>query len=191
MTQLNLFRGMGRFFIIWLGQLASLIGSGLTRFALAIWVYQRTGSITQLALLSFFPELVLIVLSPLAGVLVDRWDRRSAMLLGDAGAGLSTLLIALLLLTDQLAPWHIYVLVTVNSGLSILHWTAYSAALTGLVPKHQFGRANGMIQLGQAVGQLISPVLGGVLIIAIQLQGIIIIDMLTFFIAVGTLLLVR
>jgi DHA3 family macrolide efflux protein-like MFS transporter len=83
------------FLLIWSGQVVSLTGSGLTGFALGVWVYQRTGSVTQFALISLFTSLPGIVFSPIAGALVDRWDRRWAMLISDAGAGLCTLSVAL------------------------------------------------------------------------------------------------
>ncbi|MEA5495896.1 MFS transporter [Limnoraphis robusta] len=86
--------GMRVFILIWFGQLVSLIGSSLTDFALGIWVYQRTGSITQFTLITVSGALPLIVISPLAGVLVDRWSRRWAMILSDSGAALATVAIA-------------------------------------------------------------------------------------------------
>lgn len=95
-------RGFKSFLLIWFGQLISLTGSGLTGFALGVWVYQHTGSVTQFALISLFTTLPGIVFSPIAGALVDRWDRRWAMILSDSGAGLCTLSVALLLLAGTL-----------------------------------------------------------------------------------------
>ena len=182
---------MSVFILIWFGQLVSLIGSGLTGFALGIWVYQRTGSVTEFALISLFTFLPSIVLLPLAGVLVDRWDRRSCMLLSDVGAGCSTIAIALLLFTGRLEVWQIYLAVAVNSTFSAFRWPAFTAATTLLVPKQHFGRANGMLQLGHAASQLIAPVLAGVLVGTIQIQGVILLDFTTFLFAFVTLLLVR
>lgn len=179
------------FILIWFGQLVSLIGSGLTGFALGIWVYQRTGSVTQFALISLCTTLPLILISPLAGTLVDRWNRRWAMLLSDSAAGLSTLAIALLLVAGRLEVWHIYLAAAWGSIFSAFQWPAYAAATTLLVPKKHLGRASGMTQLGQAVAQLISPVLAGVLLVTIQLPGIILLDFATFLCALVTLLLVR
>lgn len=178
------------FILIWFGQLVSLIGSGLTGFALGVWVYQRTGSVTQFALISLSTTLPLILISPLAGTLVDRWNRRWVMLFSDSGAGLSTLAIALLLVAGRLEVWHIYLATAVSSTASAFQWPAYTAATTLLVPKH-LGRASGMTQLGQAVAQLISPVLAGVLLVTIQLPGVILLDFTTFLFALVTLLLVR
>src|SRR3954465_3928270 len=90
---------MRRFRLVWIGQLVSLLGSGLTGFALGVWVFLQTGSVTQFAFISFFGMLPGILLSPLAGTLVDHWDRRRIMIFSDLGAGLTTLTVALLFLT--------------------------------------------------------------------------------------------
>ena len=183
--------GFRSFFVIWLGQLVSLTGSGLTGFALGVWVYQRTGSVTQFALIALFTSLPGIVLSPLAGALVDRWDRRWAMILSDTGAGLCTVSVALLLWAGRLEVWHIYVTMALSSTFSAFQWPAYSAATTLLVPREQFGRASGMVQLGEAVALIVAPSLAGVLIGIVQVQGVILIDLLTFVFAVLTLALVH
>lgn len=179
------------FVLIWLGQLGSLIGSGLTDFALGIWVYQRTNSITQFAFISLVATLPLIMISPVAGVLVDRWDRRWTMILSDSGAGLSTLAIAILLVTSHLEIWHIYLAIAISSTFRAFQWPAYSASITLLVPKQHLGRASGMVQLGESAAQLVAPVLGGVLITIIQLQGVILLDFATFLFSLLTLFLVR
>lgn len=182
---------MRTFAIVWFGQLVSLIGSGLTGFALGVWVYQRTGSVTQYSLILLATALPNVALSPFAGALVDRWDRRMVMILGDTGAALSTLAIALMLSVDRLDVWHIYLATAVNSSFSTFQWLAYSAATTLLVPKQHLGRANGMVQLGLAAAQIASPALGGSLLALIQIQGVILIDLSTFIPALLTLLVVR
>ncbi len=183
--------GFGAFLLIWFGQSVSLVGSGLTGFALGVWVYQRTGSVTQFALISLFTTLPGIVFSPIAGALVDRWDRRRAMILSDSGAGVCTLGMALLLMADRLEVWQIYVAMAISSTFSAFQWPAYSAATTLLVPKEQLGRASGMVQVGEAVAQIVSPVLAGVLMGTIGLQGVMLIDVATLLFALGTLLVVR
>lgn len=179
------------FLLIWSGQLVSLIGSGFTGFALGIWVYQHTHSVTQLALISLCMTLPVIVMSPIAGALVDRWDRRWTMLLSDCGAGLCSLILAVIVVTHQLEVWHIYVVTFANSVSRTFQLPAYTATTTLLVPKEQLGRASGLIYLGQSASQLLSPVLGGVLLLTIQIQGVILVDFATFLFAVVTLLSVR
>jgi MFS transporter, DHA3 family, macrolide efflux protein len=179
--------GFRTFVLIWFGQLISLTGSGLTGFALGVWVFQRTGSVTQFALISLFTSLPGIVFSPIAGALVDRWDRRWCMILSDAGSGLCTLTVALLLLANRLEVWHIYLTMAISSIFSGFQWPAYSAATTLLVPKKHLGRASGMVQVGGAVAQIISPVLAGALVGLIKLEGVILVDFVTVAFAVLTL----
>ncbi|XHR81306.1 MAG: MFS transporter [Gloeotrichia echinulata GP01] len=183
-------QSMGVFIVVWLGQLLSLLGSGLTSFVLGIWVYQQTGSITQFALISMFAQLPSVLLFPLAGVLVDRWNRRWVMLVCDTGSGLTMLVIAYFVLNEHLAVWHIYVAVAINSIFSSCHWPAYTAAATLLLPKKYLSWGTGMMQMGEA-SRLVAPLLGGVLLDTIHLQGVILVDSITFLFAFVTLVLVR
>jgi len=182
---------MNSFLIIWFGQVVSRLGTGFTGFALAVWVYQRTGSVTQLALISFFTVAPAVLMSPFAGALVDRWDRRRAMLLSDSGAGVSSLAIALLFYGGRLEIWAIYVVVAISSLFQSLQWPAFSASTTLLVGKQNLVRANGLNQMGQAVAQIAAPVLAGALVGRIGVPGVILIDAATFLFSVGTLLAVH
>jgi MFS family permease len=184
-------RGFASFALIWIGQVVSLFGSGLTAFALGVWVYQETGSVTRFTLIAFFATLPAIALSPLAGALVDRWDRKRAMILADAGAAAATAVLVVLLATDQLALWHIYLIVAVASAFGTLQFPAFSAAVTLLVPKEHFGRAGGMMQFGDAGGQILAPLAAGALLVSLGLAGVVAIDLATFVFAVATLLFVR
>jgi DHA3 family macrolide efflux protein-like MFS transporter len=179
------------FAVIWLGQTVSQIGSGLTGFALGVWVYQTTGSALQFALIALFAVLPRIVLSPLAGLLVDRWNRRWAMIVGDSGAGAGTLLIAVLFFSGHLEIWHIYLATALSAAFSTLQWPAYAAITPQLVSKEDLGRANGMIQLGRGASEIMAPMLAGMLVLVIGMQGIIMIDVATFAFAVLTLLVIR
>jgi len=174
-----------------LGQVVSLVGSGLTGFALGVWVFEQTGSAAQFALIGLSAVLPRVALSPLAGAIVDRWDRRRVMIASDAGAGLSTLVVVLLLWANQLEIWHIYALTFVNAAFGAVQWPAFAATTTLLVSKKNLGRANGMAQFGQAAAEILAPALAGVLMGVIRLEGVILIDVATFIFAVITLLLVR
>jgi DHA3 family macrolide efflux protein-like MFS transporter len=184
-------KGMRVFFIIWSGQLVSTIGSGLTSFVLGVWVYQETGSVTLFALNMLAFALPSLLVSPIAGVVVDRWDRRWVMIFSDTGAGLATLSIAVLYLTGNLQVWTIILATAVNSAFTTFQWPAYSAVTTLLVPKAQLGRAGGMVQIGEAISQLLAPAMAGVLYVTIGLGGVIAIDFATYLFAVLTLMVVR
>lgn len=182
------FRGFG---VICIGQFVSLIGTGLTSFALGVWVYQMTGSVTSFALIALCSSLPGILLSPLAGALVDRMDRRLVMILSDSAAGVATFSIALLLYFGLLEIWHIYLATAINSAANAFQWPAYSAATTLLVPKQHLGRASGLVQLSEAISRIVSPAAAGLLIAIIQISGVLLLDLATFLFAVSTLLLVR
>jgi MFS transporter, DHA3 family, macrolide efflux protein len=182
---------MTQFLLVWLGQLVSTIGSGLTGFALGIWVYRSTGSVMQFSLIYFFTELPGIVITPLAGVIADRYDRRQIMIMSNLGGCLSTLAIVGLLVSGWLNLWHIYGILIFSSISKGFQKTAYYAATSLLIPKQQFGRASGMIQVSQASGQLFSPILAGLLVTIIQIQGVLLIDVISFILAFFTLLISR
>lgn len=179
------------FLVVWSGQFVSLVGTALTGFALAIWVYQETGSATKLSFVLLASQLPQILFTPIAGALVDRWDRRWAMIVADTGAGVGTLVIALLLFTDNLEFWHLYPTLAFSGVFQSFQWPAYSAATTLLVAKEHYGRAAGMVQMSEAVGQVIAPAVAGAVLAFFGLQAVIMIDVVTFVIAVLTLLTVR
>jgi MFS family permease len=184
-------KSMRTFYVIWFGQLISTLGSGLTGFALGVWLYQETESVTLFAFNILMLTVPQLIVTPLAGALADRMDRRILMIVSDTGVGLTTLTIWLLFATGQLEIWHIYVTSAVASAFGAFQWPAYSAAITMMVPKDQLGRAGGMTQIGQAISQLFSPAIAGVLFVTIGVEGIIFMDFVTFVVAVGTLLFVR
>jgi hypothetical protein len=179
-----------RFSVVWSGQLVSVVGSGLTEFALGVWVYQHSGSATDYAIVAFFIVLPHIVLSPIAGALVDRWDRRLAMVVSDTGSALSTLVMALLLGSGQLQVWQVYVGVLLSSTFAAMQVPAYTALMTELVPKRHLGRANGLAELAWAAGQIVAPLAAGVLMAVISVYGVMLLDAVTFFIGVATVLAV-
>lgn len=184
-------RSMTSFVIIWLGQVVSTLGSGLSGFALAVWVYQQTGSTTRFALIAFVTVLPGMVLSPLAGALVDRWDRRSAMIVSDLGAAGATLALVLLVWHGRLEIWEIYLLMFAISAFGALRWPAFAAATTLMVPARHLGRAGGMTEMGEAIADLVAPLVAGVLVMTIGRQGILLIDFATYLVAVIALLAVR
>jgi MFS transporter, DHA3 family, macrolide efflux protein len=183
--------GVRTFAVVWFGQVISFIGSGTTSFVLGVWVYQKTGSVTQFALTSLFIVLPRVVLGPLAGALVDRWDRRHVMILSDAGGGLSILVLGLLSLAGRLDIWHIYLAIFAGGIFDTLRWPAMTAATTQLVPKEHFGRASGMLQIVSAGTMLVSPLIAGPLMGSLGLQGVLISDFATFLFAIFTLVLIR
>ncbi len=171
---------MRTFLAIWIGQLVSLIGSQLATFALGVWVYDQTHSVLLLSLTQAASTAPLVLLSPLAGVLADRWNRRTAMIVSDFGAGAAVFAAAALYLSGRLQPWMVIPISLAVAAFGTLMWPAYSASVTLLLPKQQYGRANGFIQLGDAIPSLAGPALAGALYISIHPGNIALIDGATY-----------
>ena len=180
------------FILIWFGQLVSLVGSSLTSFALGVWVYQTRGSVTQYSIISLSAILPYILVSPFAGAVADRWNRRLVMIVSDFLAGLCTLSIALLFAGGNIQIWHICLLSALNSAFSALQYPAFTASITLLVSRNDLERASGFTQAGRAVSRLmVAPILAGALLETIGLWGILLLDFATFLFAFTILLLVK
>lgn len=189
MTNQTTSHSLRSFFIIWIGQLVSLVGSQFTGFALGVWVYDQTRSVMLLALTQIAMQAPYVIFSPLAGVLADRWNRRTAMIVSDFGAALSVLAIGALYLSGNLQVWMVIPLNFLMSTFHTLMWPAYTASITLLVPKEQYGRANGFVQLGEALTQIAGPALAGVLYVTIHLGNMAMIDFATYLVAVTLMIL--
>ena len=185
------FGGMFGFSLVWAGQFASLIGSSMTRFGLTIWAWQVTGRATALALVGFFSLVPMLVLSPIAGAVVDRWNRKRLMILGDLVAGISTAFLLVLFALGRLEIWHIYLVSVIGGAGEAFQRPAYTAAISTMIPKKHYGRAHGMVGMVGSATSIIAPAAAGSLLGFIGIQGIMIIDIVTFLFAVLMLLVVR
>jgi MFS family permease len=183
--------GMVGFTIVWLGQIVSVLASAMSQFGLTIWMFEKTGSATALGLMQVFFITPFLLISPIAGVMVDRHNRKMMMMVSDLGAGLATVMILIFQALGILQFWHLY-FTSVIYGLGMaFQWPAYSAAITTLVPKEQYGRANGMMSLIDAGPGVIAPLLAGALLPVIGLTGILTFDVVTFLLAIGALMIVH
>ena len=185
--RLKLVTGMPALALICFGQLISLLGTQLTQFALAIWVWQVSGSATALGIIAACTYAPMVLVSPFAGSLADRWSRKTIMILSDLAAGLSTLLVLFLYSTDQLAIWHLCITGVLAGTAQAFQWPAYAAAISTMVNKEQYGRANGMVSLAEGASVAIAPLLAATLLGVIGIQGIMLIDTITFLFAILTL----
>jgi len=181
--------GMLGFSIVWLGQLVSVLATSMSQFALSLWVLRETNnSATAFGLMQVFYITPFLIISPIAGAMVDRYNRKAMMMISDLGAGLATILVLILQALGLLQVWHLY-LVSAIAGLgNAFQWPAYSAAISTMVPKEQLGRANGMMSLVEAGPGVFAPLLAGALLPLIALTGILFIDVATFVVAIGALL---
>ncbi|OIJ14509.1 hypothetical protein BKP35_06420 [Anaerobacillus arseniciselenatis] len=175
------------FLLIWAGQFISVIGTSLTSFALGFWVLTETGSVTQFSMIILSVVLPTVIISPFAGVIIDRFSRKKLMMMSNCVAAFSTSIILVLVLTNSLEVWHIYVTSALASTFNTFLMPTYQSVISLLVPKQQLSRANGMIQVGESASIIIAPTVAGLLLYLHGLQAIIFIDLFAFLIAVTTL----
>lgn len=182
--------GMKGFTLIWVGQIVSVLASNMTAFALTLWVYGQTESATALGMMQVAFITPFLLISPLAGVWVDRYNRKLMMMVSDLGAAVGTTMVLILQATGNLQYWHLYIAMVILGLGNTFQWPAYSAAISTMVSKEQYSRANGMMSLVEAGPAVFSPVLAGALLPIIGLTGILIIDLATFGLAILSLLVV-
>jgi pyochelin synthetase len=183
-------REMRAFLIVWFGQLVSILGTTLGGFSLGVWVYEKTGATTALAMIAVIAGVVTLLLAPISGALADRWDRRKLMLYSNVGSAVMTLGLASLMYSGRLEIWHVYPFIAVMVALASLQGPALMASIAYLVPRRHLARAAGMSQVSRASAGIIGPFAAGFLVSAIGYYGVIFIDCTTFLVAAATLLLV-
>jgi MFS family permease len=181
---------MFAFVVVWTGQIISLLASSMSQFGLTIWMYQQTHSATAMGLVQVFFITPFLLLSPIAGIMVDRYNRKLMMMVSDLAAVTATFGIFILFALGKLQPWHLYLAAVVNGAGNTFQWPAYSAAISLMVPKNQLGRANGLTSLMEAGPGVLAPALAGALMPVIGLTGLLFIDFATFFLAIGALFMV-
>jgi len=182
--------GMSAFTIVWAGQVVSLMGTALFSFAIGIWLYQRTGLATTFTAMIFFSNIPRVILSPFAGVMVDRWNRKLTMMISDLATGMTTIIILFLMRSSSLEVWHLYALMAISGAFESFQFPAFSSAITMLVEKKHFARTSAMMSLAEEGSRVLAPILAATLIVVIKLEGIILIDIITFIVAIGALLIV-
>lgn len=182
-------RGTAAFAAIWAGQAVSAVGTRMTSFALVYWTWEKTGEATPLALLTFFAFGPGILLSPLAGALADRLDRRALMLASNAGAAAATAALLALHLAGGLTLPAVYGLQAVASAFRALQMPALGASATLLVPRRHYARAAGLVSSAENGALLIGPAAAGLLIGPLGVASVVAIDLATIAVAIVPLLL--
>ena len=179
------------FYLLLFTQTLSLIGSRMTSIGVGIWVFAQTGKTTPLLLTSFFNELPGMLAGSLAGVIVDRWDRRLVMILADAGQAVGSLVLMVSFLSGRFEVWHLYGVAFWQGIFATFQSPAERAATTMLVPEEGRERANAIKETSFPLAGIVAPVLTGVFYTGIGIAGIILIDLATFLLAVVFLLFIR
>ena len=183
--------GMKKFLLLWIGELISSIGGGLTSFGLGVYVFQKTGSAAGMALVTLLGFLPTLLFTVPAGVLADRYDRRVLMMIGDGCSGLGILYIFLCMLRGEANLVQICIGVFVSAIFSSLLDPSYRATITDLLSKEEFSKASGLVSLAGSARYLFSPVIAGLLLAYHDISLLLLIDVSTFFVTITTTLIVK
>lgn len=179
------------FFAIWTGQAFSLLGSRIVQFALVWWLTERTGSATVLATATLVALLPEILLSPIAGAYVDRWNRRIVMIVADSLIALASIWLAYLFWSGSMQIWHVYVIMLVRALGGCFHWPAMQASTSLMAPREHLARIAGLNQTLNGALSIVAPPLGALLMGLLPLHGVILVDVVTAALAIAPLCFVH
>ncbi len=184
-------KGYKKFLLLWMGELISSIGGGLTSFGLGTYIFYETGSAAGMSFVTLLGFLPTLLLSVPAGVLADRFDRRLLMMIGDGFSGLGILFILICMKSGSATFVQICIGVTVSAIFSSLLEPAYRSTITDILTKEEFSKANGLVSLAGSARYLVSPVIAGFLLTISDISLLLIIDICTFFVTIITTAIVR
>ena len=182
---------MKNFYKLWLGELISNIGSGMTAFALSVYIYEKTGSVSYVSLITLLSFMPSIVLSPIGGLLADRYDRRLLMIIGDLFSGLGLVYILWNIQAGEKSIVPIFVGITFSSIFTSLLEPSYRATLTDILEEENYAKASGLIQVAGSAKYLISPVIAGIVLSVADIRVILLLDIMTFITTCLMIFLVR
>jgi len=179
-----------KFFTVWIGQAFSLVGSSLVQFALVWWLTRETGSATVLATATLIALLPQIFLGPFAGTLIDRWNRKTVMIVADSVIAIATLVLIYIFIIGRQNIWAIFTILLIRSAGSTFQYPAMEASTSLMVPKKHLARIAGLNQTLGGVINIISPPLGALMITIFPTQAVLSVDVITAAIAITTLILI-
>lgn len=177
------------YLLLWSTQALSALGSGMTSYALVLWLYLKNGSALETALLSVCSYAPYVVMSIFAGALSDRWNKKRTMLVCDLLAAASTVAVFVLIKLDALSAWHLYILNALNGLMNTIQQPASEVAATILIPKEYYQKTSGLRSFSQSLNSILTPILATALFAFGGIDTVIAVDLVTFGIAFAVLAL--
>ena len=177
------------FYILWSTQSLSQLGSAMTGFALTLWLYEKTGSALSTATLTICTYAPYVIMSIFAGAISDKYDKKKTMLVCDALAALTTVLVFVLYKSDLLSMWHLYAVNAVSGLMNTVQQPASEVAYTLVVPREYYQKTSGLQSLSRSIVTIGNPLLASALYGLAGLDAVIAVDLATFAVAFLALLL--
>lgn len=184
-------RSLRPFWVLWGGQSLSLLGSQAVQFALIWWLTKTSGSATILATATLLGLLPPIVLGPVIGALVDRWNRKTVMLAADGFIAAASLMLAWLFFAGLADIPHVLALLFLRGLGAAFHGPAMTASTTLMVPEEHLTRIQGLNQSLQGLLTIAAAPLGALLIASLPMTGVMLVDVITALPAILPLIFIR
>ena len=180
-------KNLKTYIMLWSTQSISALGSGMTSYTLVLWLYINSGSALKTALLSVCSYAPYVAMSIFAGALSDKWNKKKTMLICDLIAALSTATVLVLIKTENLQVWHLYLINALNGLMNTVQQPAGEVAATLLIPKEYYQQTSGMRSFSQSINSILTPVIATAVFSFAGIEAVIIADLTTFVIAFITL----
>lgn len=180
-------KNLKTYIMLWSTQSISALGSGMTSYALVLWLYINSGSALKTALLSVCSYAPYVAMSIFAGALSDKWNKKKTMLICDLIAALSTATVLVLIKTENLQVWHLYLINALNGLMNTVQQPAGEVAATLLIPKEYYQKTSGMRSFSQSLNSILTPIIATAVFSFAGIETVIIADLTTFVIAFITL----
>lgn len=181
------YKQLKTYLMLWSTQSLSALGSGMTGYALVLWLYLRSGSALKTALLSICTYAPYVIMSIFSGALSDRWNKKKTMLICDFIAAFSTVIVFVLIKTDRLCEYHLYVLNALNGLMNTVQQPASEVAATLLIPKEHYQKTSGLRSFSQSFNSILTPILATAIFSFAGMEAVIAVDLATFIVAFLTL----
>ncbi len=185
----NSIKELKNYLLLWSTQSVSTLGSSMTGYALGLWLYQSTGSALKTALLTVCSYAPYVVMSIFAGALSDKWNKKRTMLVCDLFAAFTTVAAFVLIKAEALAPWHLFVINGINGLMNTVQQPASEVAATQLIPKKYYQKTGALRSFSQSMNTILTPVFATMMFAFGGISAVITVDLVTFIIAFGVLLL--
>lgn len=180
--------GFRIFLILVFSQVISLVGSGLSDFALSFYVLKDVveggAGLLAFSMIYFFVYFPGMVTSLFTGTIIDNHNKKTILIISNLIAAIATIFTLCMVLLGSLEIWHIYLAASIKSIAAAFQIPAFQSCITLLVKEEDYGKAYGYAQMGESLHRVVSPIIAGSLFSIISIQGILIIDLLCFIIGV-------
>ncbi|MHA1915697.1 MAG: MFS transporter [Promethearchaeota archaeon] len=179
------------YLFFWGGQLVSLLGSSIIQFVIIWWIAEGTGSPIIVSVAFFLGSLPMVIVPLIIGVFIDRWNRKLTIAITDSLQAFFTFLLILFFITDAANIWLVMGINFLRGVCQSIHFPTVNAIIPLMIPKKHLSRMNGINYLFTGIIRVIGPIVAGFLLLIFDIQQILWVDVVTFFIAIIPLFLIK